>query len=298
MAVASIPETLDIFLQEPIVYPRCMTGEEVTCIPAFPVDSASGLHGTAKSWAENSRYVWKDGEHKHVQGVCREKTAPNSSIRQLRLVGISHRSEGGLAYKVIYGPEAWLVDFREEEFLEALFEGRIDDDGWITGDYVWSRSRQQMRIVRVGSKMWTDRKTAGDKGALVDGLKRLGVKALKPGNVYVSSNTRAIYLGRVYVDYYPDSRTVYVDRHGNPVSGWTPTRQAQVIKGKAKSKKCFAWRYLEKDYLGVQTETTLHISDSTNFKRDMGKPEEPFTIPENPEWKFVSYGSGDNIRWA
>ena len=187
MASHCIPEKVTAVCRPKRSYKRAYTEEEIFVRPAFVVDASSEkLLAQAKKWAESFRAV------KEVKCI----TQHNDVMTTLRLVGVEHRLEGGLAYKVVT-PQGYLVDLREEEFLEALFTGRIASDGTISGEYVWSRGGSQMRIVRVGSKLYEERKEAGRLAA----LPKIPTKDLKIGHLYTgrgpSYKNPAVYIGRV-----------------------------------------------------------------------------------------------------
>ncbi len=84
----------------------------------------------------------------------------NDPVTDLTVLSITHRREGGVAIKVIT-PQGWLVDFREEEFMEAAITGALHS-GIFHGEYVWSRGGNQMRLVRVGSPTWEERSKFGN----------------------------------------------------------------------------------------------------------------------------------------
>jgi len=189
MAGYCIPEKVIAVCRPIKVYKRAYTGEKIEVRPTFVVDAESDkMLVTALDWARNGIY----GKRLDAAAYPQD----NEVMTELRLVGVDHRMEGGLAYKVVT-PQGYLVDFREDEFLEALFNGRIMPDGTIVGEYVWSRGGSQMRIVRVGSSLYKERLESGRVGNLT----KIPAKGLKVGHHYRGKNPNAYhttcFLGRV-----------------------------------------------------------------------------------------------------
>jgi hypothetical protein len=148
----AIPDVLVAVLKPEISYKQSYTDKPFRVRPAFVVDSlATGLVGRARTWGEDRL---KPGE------AIEETTLDNTPITGLVVLHIEHRREGGVALKV-RTPQGWLVDLREEEFMEAALTGTLQN-GVLTDQYVWSRGVNQMRLVRVGSHMHKERLTYGN----------------------------------------------------------------------------------------------------------------------------------------
>ena len=144
-----IPEHVTYVARAAIPYLQAYTGKGFNVRPAFVLPSTSkAMLATARKWADR------------VGGVDLEKTVPNRAHTNIQVVGIEHRSEGGVAYKVI-NDEGFLMDLREPEFMEAFLTGKIGRDGFISGSYVWSIGGNQMRLVRVGSEIYSTRLREG-----------------------------------------------------------------------------------------------------------------------------------------
>jgi hypothetical protein len=192
MAGYCIPEKVIAVCRPSEVYTRTYTGEKIRVRPTFVVDAESDkMLSTAQSWARGGQYG-KRHDPKDIDCLPHA----NDVMREIRLVGVDHRREGGLAYKVVT-PQGYLVDLREDEFLEALFSGRMTPDGTIVGEYVWSRGGSQMRIVRVGSKLYQERKEAGRRSSRT----KIPAKGLKVGHRYRGKDPNAyhdtVFIGRV-----------------------------------------------------------------------------------------------------
>lgn len=188
-----IPEKVIAVCRPTQVYTRAFTDEKIEVRATWVVDAESDkMLVRAKDWAKfdpNSRR--KVSDH---NPDCYPQA--NDAMDELRLVGIDHRQEGGVAYKVVT-PQGYLVDLREDEFLEAVFEGRLMPDGTIVGEYIWSRGGSQMRIVRVGSTLYEERLEAGGRA----GFTKIPPKDLVVGHMYRGKDPNtyhnAVFIGRV-----------------------------------------------------------------------------------------------------
>lgn len=145
----AIPDVLVAVVTNEITYKQSYTDKPFRVRPAFVVDSlAKGLVERAQKWgAERTLNV-------------EEIVLDNTPITGLTVLHIEHRREGGVALKV-RTPQGWMVDLREEEFMEAALTGTLQNSV-LTDHYVWSRGVNQMRLVRVGSHMHKERLAYGN----------------------------------------------------------------------------------------------------------------------------------------
>lgn len=184
-----IPDHVTVVCRPDISFQQGFTGRTIVTRPAFAAPSSSKkMIATARRWANRPGI-----------GAVSEFTVSNAPMRNLQVVGAEHRSEGGMAFKVLTDHNFY-VDLREPEFMEALLTGKIGKDGFIQGEYVWSVGGNQMRIVRVGSAIYNERLKLG---ATVVANGRARLKAIRPadlvvGNLYNTSlNGPVTYAGRV-----------------------------------------------------------------------------------------------------
>jgi hypothetical protein len=82
-------------------------------VPAFPVDTEKN-HDTAKEWCN-----YKDGVTKVLD--------VNNSFKNLKLLGVEHRGNGGRAYKVLINAEGedLVVEIRGKVFEDYIINGTI-----------------------------------------------------------------------------------------------------------------------------------------------------------------------------
>lgn len=152
----SIPTKLFAIVRPAITKASPHRGRLYTASPAYvvPADSVK-MVASAREWGTGDRYIRSVGIS---TGTPEEVSLDNDPLTRLQLVDWEYRGEGGRAYKVLTD-QGWLVDFREDEFHEAVFNGRIDGAGLIFGNYVWSQASGQMRLVLVGSDLYNQRLT-------------------------------------------------------------------------------------------------------------------------------------------
>lgn len=186
--MGSIPEKLFVAArgaQEVVLRPE---GEAISVLPAFIVPANSpNFVARANSWKRHYSYRTRQQE----EGTSAE--IENKPMSGIRIVGLSRRSSGGRAYKIIYPPN-YLADLREGVLLEAMYSSGVGAGGRLNGEYVWSVNGSQMRLIRVGSSAHAELAQAED----LRSLKRISIKALKPGSIYVSqTKPPAIFLGHV-----------------------------------------------------------------------------------------------------
>lgn len=148
----AIPDVLVAVLKPEMTYKQSYTDKPFRVRPTFVADSLTpGLVNRARLWGSDRL---QPGE------VTEEITLDNTPITGLLVLHIEHRREGGVALKV-RTPQGWLVDLREEEFMEAALTGTLQN-GVLTDQYVWSRGINQMRLVRVGSHLHKERLAYGN----------------------------------------------------------------------------------------------------------------------------------------
>lgn len=184
MRTGSIPENLFIVVTPEMEYDVSIDGNTFTYKPrpSFAVNADSDkLIATAKSW----------GTHDGYSKVCNEEdilyvNTVNEEFTNLQLIDLEKRSEGGTVYKVI-DKNNYLYDLRDDVFLECLYAGEIaniDNKIYLTAKFTWAVNGSQMRIVRVGSKLYNELKEAGARR----NLPTLKNKDLIPGTVYRMKN--------------------------------------------------------------------------------------------------------------
>jgi len=190
MITGRIPKELKVIIRAERKHKVTVDGKEYNTAvkPSFAVDAASEkMVETARRWGKNERHVTP-------QTKFTEVSVPNESFTDLLLIDLEKRCEGGCAYKVL-DLNGRFYDLREGIFLECLYAGEIEKRAtgvYLTGEFIWAVNGSQMKIVRVGSKLYEDIKMAGERRAMVV-LKR---KELKPGYVYrTKSREDVAYLG-------------------------------------------------------------------------------------------------------
>ena len=196
-----VPDKLKVILKKERTLTRTVMGQEQTVQvrPAFfvPDDSPEMLE-TAIAWARGYSkrgYVNSKKDGGPHFGEDREiREVPNDTFHALTLWELVHRSQGGdLAFRVITR-EGWLVDLREDEFMQTILSDGMQGGG-LEGEFRWVRSgTSQMRIAIVGSDLYRECIEDDKRNA----RKPISKGDLEVGGVYKGNFTNEqVYLGRV-----------------------------------------------------------------------------------------------------
>ncbi len=174
----------------------------VTAAPAFPVDpeSKSSME-TAVRWAEG----WGN------KNPSRSVVGDNAPIKEVEVITIDVRAEGGRAYKVRLLDVAegdLYVDMREDVVLDAMLVNGVKKGGIVKGPFVWGRLHSQLRLVRVGSSLHDAMVKAADRMA----EKVVSAKDHVVGGIYLNRKLEALmYLGKCDIDW-PEYKAVGPER--------------------------------------------------------------------------------------
>lgn len=121
-------------------------------LPTFPTDAHDqNMLAKAKDWASRSLYIYKDGKSEEIERTATTTVVDNIPIKNIRLLSLEKRGEGGRAYKALI--DKFYVDFREDVLMDTILKAGIDIGGILQGEYIWAKMRGQMRLVRVGSEL-------------------------------------------------------------------------------------------------------------------------------------------------
>lgn len=191
-----IPKTLRIVHKVDVTITEPISKREYQVWPAFYIpDGDEKRLKTARDWAVKTDQSW-------TGGAFGERVVPNDAIKKLTLVGVEHRSEGGLAYKVIT-PDGFLVDLREPEFWHSFFKGNVDSkSAEIRGEFIWVLNVTQMRLTYVGSPIYE--KALQAQGKVSRETRPLKTSDLEVGKFYLPDpnypSLGFYFLGRVRHD--------------------------------------------------------------------------------------------------
>jgi len=155
MATAgSIPEKLVVVLKNSCKHK--WQGGEFVAPDAYVTDAKSKTAlETARNWAVRT-YGYQTAPDANTTSPAIVEI-DNEPFNTLRIVGMEERGEGGRAWKVIT-PQGWIVDLREDVFMEALFGHRITNTAGleIKGPFRWVVNGSQMRLALVDSSLYRD----------------------------------------------------------------------------------------------------------------------------------------------
>lgn len=178
-------------------------------LPTFPIDptDAKGM-ARAIAWASDNGYNWNT--RSKITSKPQIEEVDNLPIKDIRVLSLEERGQGGRAYKVLVG--RYYVDLREDVMMDTMLQVGIDAGGILKGEYVWAKMGSQTKLVRVGSelhRLLTEFESKKD-------IKPVGKGDLEVGGIYQDrKKNRAIFVGYVNtVTYKSLDPTPYYNRNG------------------------------------------------------------------------------------
>lgn len=154
--LGSIPENLVLFSQpEKKVRFRWDdiegdAGEEFKVFATFVTDAKNKkTQESARKWASAAQ--WDYSQNKALPTSTPIVTdLKNDPIKDVRIVTLEHRGNGGRAYKVIVNGKFY-VDLREDVLLDSILQVGIGKGGQLKGEYIFAMVNSEMKLIRVGS---------------------------------------------------------------------------------------------------------------------------------------------------
>lgn len=141
----SIPKEIT-YVYKPLISCRIggydtLNKKEVKLHPTFPVETGNkkSLETTGK-WATS--YNQKNYSTENID---------NSSIKNVKVISLEHRGQGGRAYKIQI--DKFLFDLREDVLVDIMLEVGIQPGGILNGEYTWAKIGSQTKLIRIGSDL-------------------------------------------------------------------------------------------------------------------------------------------------
>lgn len=152
--------------------------EGMEVLRAFATDAKNKkTQETARSWSRGPGF--------------QKIEKPNAPMKNLRIVSLEKRCEGGMAWKVLTEDNLWF-DLREDVLLDSLQNESVKN-GILGGVYVFAVVGSQMKIIRVGSELHKRVSEYMNRKA----TKEILVKDLKAGHIYANKKGKKfIFLGK------------------------------------------------------------------------------------------------------
>lgn len=147
---------------------------------------------TGVSWASRDWYR-SDKEKKHTPTQLEVENKPF----KIKIISLEKRSEGGRAYKVMFGENNYYVDLREDVLLDSILECKIEK-GVPDCEFVWGKVGSQMKLVRVGSELYQELVKATEDGK----KSKIGKSGMEIGGIY--RNKKDDYMVYFGYDLYKD----------------------------------------------------------------------------------------------
>jgi hypothetical protein len=162
------------------------------CCPIFVACASNPkTQKTALEWASRPEYTYVNRQtvRKDHTPVVTERA--NDPIRNIRLIGLEHRGNGGRAYKALID-DTYVFDFREDVLLDAILNDGILPDGILPGEYIFSSVNSEMKLIRVGSLLHAKMVAATAYWS------EKVITKFEVGGVYKNKVSELLYLGTVY----------------------------------------------------------------------------------------------------
>ena len=180
--------------------------EEMKVIPAFPANpkSKSNLE-TGRCWANNNKYIWDNTQNNYIEQALEiiEETRKNNPISNIKIVTLEKRSVGGRAYKVLVD-DKFYFDLREDVLLDTMLNCGVSKGGQLNGQFVWAIVGSQMKLIRVGSKLYDNLSTKTKEIT----LKKIPNDELEVGGIYQNKAGDT----KVFCGFVDTLRYTYVDK--------------------------------------------------------------------------------------
>jgi len=177
--------------------------QKIDVYPSFIVDaSKTNTMKTAETWATRRTHY---SNAKKAIGLTKDEK-DNKPIKNLRLIRLDIRSEGGRAYKVVIDGK-YYADLREDVLVDVLLREKVDN-GILSGEYIWARHGTQMKLVRVGSDLHSALIASTNR----DKLGKISNDKFEVGGVYATKRgDTAVFLG------YVSTTRIYFDENSQTV---------------------------------------------------------------------------------
>ena len=147
------------YVPEEIVFIYSLSKQvgEVEVFPAYIADSKNEKTiESGESWAKYCGYS------KEERKVKKEKRK-NSPIKNIQILELEYRGEGGRAYKVFIPNGEFYIDLREDVLMDIILNVGISPGGVLNGEYVFGVVGSQMKIMRVGSELHSEIIKSGEE---------------------------------------------------------------------------------------------------------------------------------------
>lgn len=163
------------------------------CYETFIADATNKrTRESGVNWAKRDKRIYNEIKKQwemvpEPDHIIEER--PNIPFKRPRIIDLDIRGQGGRAYKVIL-PDKTVMDLRENELLDVIFNEGIEPGGYLNGKYVFA-CENEMKIVRVGSEKYNE--------LLVETSRRnsksISTKDLKVGYFYETPSGEKMVFG-------------------------------------------------------------------------------------------------------
>lgn len=169
---------------------------------------------SARSWAMAGR---------EPNSLTDEQQVYNEPIDEVKIISLEHRGNGGRAWKVLID-DTYCVDLREDVFLDAIRNGNGMVKDMLRGPFRWCYLGNNMKLVRVGSRLYEAALDAHDRRS----KPKILASQLVPGTIYADyRGNKLLYMGLVKtssLQVVEPGYNCYYCGYGSPARNTQPVR--------------------------------------------------------------------------
>ena len=213
----------------------------------------------------------------------------NDPITEVEIVSLDKRGNGGRAWKVLIDGE-YYVDLREDVMLDAIRRGKGGSGNMLKGPFVWCVIGTQMKLVRIGSKLYDAVVAAGRRKAAPTVKK----SELEVGGIYEDKKGRhSVFLGLIDTEEVEDgnmeaNRRCY-GRQLPPVWKVLKVRRQQLWASIHNFRPTLASSFTEETgYAAFTTVKSRTVAGKVGFEQ----------VPEDLFAKINKVGAKTTKRWV
>lgn len=196
--VGTIPTKISyVYSESKDIYPGC--GKDIdevmvaeTVYPSYPADHDIDK---AKKWVADVHRIYDYKTNKYINSTVpiQIDTLDNTPITNIKVLRLESSYSGGSKFKVVIDNK-YYVDICEDVIIDVMLQSGISVGGSLGGSYMWVKLGNQLRLVRIGSKLYNKLEESNRKSL----LPKIRKRDLEVGGIYQSRRgDRGVFVGYV-----------------------------------------------------------------------------------------------------